>query len=82
MYPEVVPDAKDWTIADVEKFFTEIGFPEQAPAFREQEIDGKSLLLMRRSDVLTGLSIKLGPALKIYSHVKRLQAGLTNSHLI
>ncbi|XP_076371318.1 histone acetyltransferase KAT6A-like isoform X3 [Tachypleus tridentatus] len=36
-YPEVVPDAKDWTIDDVENFFTHIGFPEQAPAFREQE---------------------------------------------
>ena len=38
-----------------------------------QEIDGRSLLLMRRSDVLTGLSLKLGPALKIYTHVQRLQ---------
>uniref|UniRef100_A0A9J8CFY2 Sterile alpha motif domain containing 13 n=1 Tax=Cyprinus carpio carpio TaxID=630221 RepID=A0A9J8CFY2_CYPCA len=38
------------------------------------EIDGKSLLLMTRNDVLTGLSIKLGPALKIYEyHVKPLQ---------
>ncbi|XP_076355865.1 histone acetyltransferase KAT6B-like isoform X2 [Tachypleus tridentatus] len=81
-YPEIIPDAKDWTIDDVEKFFTHIGFPEQAPAFREQEIDGKSLLLMKRSDVLTGLSIKLGPALKIYNHVKRLQTGLTNGHLL
>lgn len=40
----------------------------------QQEIDGKSLLLMTRNDVLTGLSIKLGPALKIYEyHVKPLQ---------
>lgn len=38
-----------------------------------QEIDGKSLLLMKRSDVLTGLSIKLGPALKIHRHVQHLQ---------
>ncbi|XP_009707072.1 PREDICTED: sterile alpha motif domain-containing protein 13, partial [Cariama cristata] len=38
------------------------------------EIDGKSLLLMTRNDVLTGLSLKLGPALKIYEyHVKPLQ---------
>lgn len=45
-----------------------------------QEIDGQSLLLMKRSDVLTGLSIKLGPALKIYQHVIKLQtAGLENS---
>lgn len=42
--------------------------------FPLQEIDGKSLLLMQRTDVLTGLSIRLGPALKIYEyHIKVLQ---------
>ncbi|XP_076353536.1 histone acetyltransferase KAT6A-like [Tachypleus tridentatus] len=81
-YPEIVPDAKDWTIDDVEGFFSYVGFPEQASAFKEQEIDGKSLLLMKRNDVLTGLSIRLGPALKIYNHVKRLQTGLPNGHLL
>ncbi|XP_038569962.1 atherin isoform X2 [Micropterus salmoides] len=64
----------DWTVSDVVSYFTAAGFPEQATAFRTQEIDGKSLLLMQRNDVLTGLSIKLGPALKIYErHVKVLQ---------
>jgi hypothetical protein len=44
------------------------------PILAWQEIDGKSLLLMQRSDVLTGLSIRLGPALKIYErHIKVLQ---------
>ncbi|XP_041961009.1 atherin [Alosa sapidissima] len=64
----------EWTVADVVNYFTSVGFPEQALAFRTQEIDGKSLLLMQRNDVLTGLSIRLGPALKIYErHVKVLQ---------
>ncbi|KAL6110374.1 uncharacterized protein ACO6RY_19466 [Pungitius sinensis] len=64
----------DWTVSDVVSYFTAAGFPEQASAFRTQEIDGKSLLLMQRNDVLTGLSIRLGPALKIYErHVKVLQ---------
>ncbi|KAK6312081.1 hypothetical protein J4Q44_G00177450 [Coregonus suidteri] len=63
-----------WSVADVATYFSAAGFPEQAVAFRTQEIDGKSLLLMQRSDVLTGLSIRLGPALKIYErHVKVLQ---------
>uniref|UniRef100_A0A3B5M787 SAM domain-containing protein n=1 Tax=Xiphophorus couchianus TaxID=32473 RepID=A0A3B5M787_9TELE len=66
-------DPVDWTVSDVVSYFTAVGFPEQAAAFRTQEIDGKSLLLMQRNDVLTGLSIKLGPALKIYErHVKVL----------
>ena len=38
-----------------------------------QEIDGPSLLLLKRSDVLQGLSLRLGPALKIYNHVMKLQ---------
>ncbi|KAM7393934.1 hypothetical protein PAMP_020768 [Pampus punctatissimus] len=64
----------DWTVSDVVRYFTAAGFPEQAAAFRTQEIDGKSLLLMQRNDVLTGLSIRLGPALKIYErHIKVLQ---------
>ncbi|XP_056136396.1 sterile alpha motif domain-containing protein 1 [Lampris incognitus] len=64
----------NWTVSDVANYITAAGFPEQAVAFRTQEIDGKSLLLMQRNDVLTGLSIRLGPALKIYErHVKVLQ---------
>ncbi|XP_078387304.1 sterile alpha motif domain-containing protein 1-like isoform X3 [Cetorhinus maximus] len=67
-------DPTEWSIADVVNYFKEAGFPEQASAFEDQEIDGKSLLLMKRNDVLTGLAIKLGPALKIYEyHIKVLQ---------
>ncbi|KAK7508162.1 hypothetical protein BaRGS_00000401 [Batillaria attramentaria] len=74
------PDASEWSIKDVVDFFTSAGFSEQAEAFRDQEIDGKSLLLMKRSDVLTGLSIKLGPALKIHRHVQKLQmAGMESA---
>ncbi|XP_077573440.1 sterile alpha motif domain-containing protein 13 [Stigmatopora nigra] len=69
-----LPDPANWTVADVVNYFKATGFEEQATAFQDQEIDGKSLLLMTRNDVLTGLSIKLGPALKIYEyHVKPLQ---------
>lgn len=71
---EKASDPVEWSVRDVVEYFTEAGFPEQASAFQEQEIDGKSLLLMQRADVLTGLSIRLGPALKIYEyHVKLLQ---------
>ncbi|XP_030050574.1 atherin-like [Microcaecilia unicolor] len=71
---EKLSDPVEWTVTDVVDYFTEAGFGDQAYAFKEQEIDGKSLLLMQRTDVLTGLSIRLGPALKIYEyHIKVLQ---------
>lgn len=72
-YPDVVPNPQNWTSDEVEDFICKIGFPEQSIQFKEQEIDGLSLLLLRRNDVLTGFDMKLGPALKIYSHIMRLQ---------
>ncbi|KAK3088997.1 hypothetical protein FSP39_000011 [Pinctada imbricata] len=69
----VYPDVSRWSMDEVSKFFSDLGFKEQADSLREQEIDGQSLLLLKRSDVLTGLSIRLGPALKMYQHVMKLQ---------
>ncbi|XP_042804551.1 sterile alpha motif domain-containing protein 13 [Panthera leo] len=75
------PDPADWAVMDVVNYFRTAGFEEQASAFQEQEIDGKSLLLMTRNDVLTGLQLKLGPALKIYEyHVKPLQTKHLKNH--
>ncbi|KAK9880062.1 hypothetical protein WA026_008576 [Henosepilachna vigintioctopunctata] len=67
-----IPDATHWTPDEVYQYFTQY-FPEEAKVFKEQEIDGRSLLLLRRLDVLTNLKLKLGPALKIYKHVVKLQ---------
>ena len=47
--------------------------PDTLLMFLFQEIDGASALVLQRRDVLQGLGLKLGPALKIYHHIKRLQ---------
>ena len=63
-----------WTVEEVETFFSSSGFRVEGSVFREQEIDGKSLLLLKREDVLKGLpGIKVGPALKIFSFIHHLQ---------
>ena len=38
-----------------------------------QEIDGKSLMLLQREDIIRNMNLKLGPALKIYEKIKILQ---------
>ena len=38
-----------------------------------QELDGSSVLVMQRRDIISGLGLKLGPALKIYNRVRTLQ---------
>lgn len=48
---------REWTVDDVATFVNFIGFPDQSIIFKDQEIDGISLLLLKRMDVLTGLVI-------------------------
>eukprot|EP00112_Aurelia_sp_Birch-Aquarium-sp1_P009851 Seg2136.1 transcript_id=Seg2136.1/GoldUCD/mRNA.D3Y31 product="Histone acetyltransferase KAT6A" protein_id=Seg2136.1/GoldUCD/D3Y31 len=69
------PDVADWSVADVCFYVKSHGFPGESKLFEEQEVDGKALLLMSRNDVLTGLRLKLGPALKLYHlHISKLQS--------
>lgn len=63
----------DWTVEDVHDFIKFIGFPDAAPSFSKHQIDGKSLLLLTRMDILTGFGFKLGHAIKIYAHIFCLQ---------
>ncbi|BHF59786.1 Sterile alpha motif [Sparganum proliferum] len=67
-------DVKAWTVSEVSDWLTEEGFTKEAETFAQQDIDGASLILMKRMDVFTELGIKLGPAVKIYERIKRLQA--------
>lgn len=61
-----------WTKQDVYEYFLEY-FPNEAIAFKRKNIDGVTLQVMKRNDVVTGLEINLGPALRMYHHVLRLQ---------
>lgn len=75
VYDGPYPNVTNFTVDEIVQFFKSKGFGKEADAFSKQEIDGKSLLLMKRDDVLMGLRdyICLGPALKIFKHVERLQ---------
>nr|NP_001071920.1 zinc finger protein [Ciona intestinalis]BAE93315.1 zinc finger protein [Ciona intestinalis] len=68
-----IPDSTNWTAAQVAEYFTNAGFTKQASVFAEEEIDGKSLLLLQKTDVVSGMTFKLGPAVKIYEHIVKLQ---------
>lgn len=69
----IYTDASNWNVDDVVSFFDENGFKDQSRVFKDQEIDGPSLLLMKRGDVLTALGLKLGPALKLYRKIVKIQ---------
>ncbi|XP_062377047.1 lethal(3)malignant brain tumor-like protein 4 [Sardina pilchardus] len=59
-----------WTVDEVADFIHSLpGCIEQAKQFREEQIDGKAFLLLTQRDIVKIMSVKLGPALKIYNSI-------------
>ena len=54
-------------------FLNGLGYSAEAEIFRKQEIDGAALILIKRCDVIKEMGLKLGPAVKIFAHIERLQ---------
>ncbi|XP_022621466.1 lethal(3)malignant brain tumor-like protein 4 isoform X1 [Seriola dumerili] len=59
-----------WSVQQVSDFIESLpGCEEQAKQFRDEQIDGRALLLLTQRDIVRIMSIKLGPALKIYNSI-------------
>ncbi|MGH0145181.1 UNVERIFIED_CONTAM: hypothetical protein FKN15_056820 [Acipenser sinensis] len=59
-----------WTADEVASFVHSLpGCEEQAKQFKEEQIDGKAFLLLSQVDIVKIMSVKLGPALKIYNSI-------------
>ena len=71
---EIVLKTQTQLTPQVSQYLVQQGVAERhAKVFFDEEIDGSGLLVLQRHDVLRGLGIKLGPALKIYNRVLALQ---------
>ncbi|XP_061633983.1 lethal(3)malignant brain tumor-like protein 4 isoform X1 [Phyllopteryx taeniolatus] len=59
-----------WSTDEVATFVKGLpGCKEHAATFKTEQIDGEAFLLLTQSDIVKILSIKLGPALKIYNSI-------------
>ena len=81
LVPRFRPDSSEnvleWSVDDVCHFVSALtGSPDIAHAFREERIDGHSFVLMQENHLLTRMSIRLGPALKILAQIKKLTENL------
>ncbi|XP_077069480.1 lethal(3)malignant brain tumor-like protein 3 isoform X6 [Siphateles boraxobius] len=64
-----------WNTEEVSSFVRGLpGCREHAATFRKEQIDGEAFLLLTQSDIVKILSIKLGPALKIYNSILMLKS--------
>lgn len=69
---ESIPDVRKWDCDEVYTYFTAKA-PQFAQLLKENQIDGDALLLIKREDVLNRFTLKLGPALRLYTHIVELQ---------
>ena len=61
-------------VRDVYEFIKSMpGCTAYADEFRSQEIDGQALLLLKEDHLMTAMSMKLGPALKICARINSLK---------
>uniref|UniRef100_A0A3Q1IJI2 SAM domain-containing protein n=1 Tax=Anabas testudineus TaxID=64144 RepID=A0A3Q1IJI2_ANATE len=59
-----------WSVQEVSDFIESLpGCEEQGKQFRDEQIDGRAFLLLTQRDIVRIMSIKLGPALKIYNSI-------------
>ena len=74
-----VPDVRKWTHQQVfDHFSKNLGFSTSDSAvFKDEEIDGEALMIMKRSDIVTTKfqKLKLGTALKMWSQIICFQTG-------
>ncbi|XP_075354845.1 lethal(3)malignant brain tumor-like protein 3 isoform X3 [Mycteria americana] len=70
-----------WSTDEVSEFIRSLpGCEEHGKVFKDEQIDGEAFLLMTQSDIVKIMSIKLGPALKIFNSILMFKAAEKNSH--
>eukprot|EP00118_Oscarella_pearsei_P005971 m.27369 g.27369 ORF g.27369 m.27369 type:complete len:410 (+) comp29941_c0_seq3:53-1282(+) len=63
-----------WTIEQVCSFLRRAGFASCCPVFKDNHVDGEALMLIRETHLLNSMQMKVGPALKLFAIISRLQA--------
>ncbi|XP_075241484.1 uncharacterized protein LOC142336486 [Convolutriloba macropyga] len=63
-----------WSTSDVYKFIKSIpAGSEHADQFKNQDIDGQALSMLKECHLMSAMKMKLGPALKICSSIRKLK---------
>ncbi|GIY31799.1 polyhomeotic-like protein 2 [Caerostris darwini] len=63
-----------WTVTDVVDFVRDMpGCSDYADEFRSQEIDGQALMLLKEDHLMSLMSMKLGPALKVCAKINSMR---------
>lgn len=70
-----------WDASDVEEFLQINDCKAHCEAFSRNKVDGKRLLELTKDEIVQMLSMKVGPALKIYDLIQQLKSKMKPSRL-
>ncbi|KAM7225913.1 hypothetical protein CapIbe_023890 [Capra ibex] len=74
-------DPETWSVDEVIQFMKHKDPQKSGPLadlFRQHEIDGKALLLLKSDVIMKYMGLKLGPALKLCYYIEKLKEGKYN----
>ncbi|XP_007954105.1 sex comb on midleg-like protein 2 [Orycteropus afer afer] len=74
-------DPSSWSVEEVIQFMRQTDprtSASLADLFRQHEIDGKALLLLKSDVIMKYMGLKLGPALKLCHYIEKLKEGKYN----
>jgi len=74
------PNPLKWNVSEVCDFLKALpGCSEYVEDFAAQEIDGQAFMLLKVDHLMSAMSFKLGPALKICSHITQIREELNRN---
>lgn len=77
--PKVNP--MKWNVSEVVDFVRSLpGCAEYADDFALQEIDGQALMLLKEDHLMSAMSMKLGPALKLCAKIEVIRSGMSSAN--
>ena len=80
LLPGIRGNPLKWKVAEVCEFIKNLpGCGEYVEDFAQQEIDGQALMLLKADHLMSAMSIKLGPALKICRHIEQIREELNKN---
>ncbi|GFV48068.1 hypothetical protein TNCV_2932291 [Trichonephila clavipes] len=72
-HANLIPRIIDWPAKSVFKLLKSFKLEKEASVFLNKNINGTKFLLLNRDEIFKHFGFKLGPALKIWEHLKILQ---------
>lgn len=72
----------NWSVENVGNYVSSVCSVDIGELFKEQEVDGNAFLDLTKEDLLQLLCIKLGPAIKISTLIKKLRSEICEKFIV